>query len=290
MPEIHSRLGLEALEGRDCPAVNFFNNVLTLTGTGNADTLIVSQSGGTITTEGQSFSAASVSLVVITGLGGNDVIRNNTSRPGQLYGGTGNDILHGGSATDRMFGGHGADTLFGKAGNDVIYGGSGTDTVNGGAGTNTVVQGGQNRRRGNTAIETQIINLVNARRAEAGLPPLRINLNLNAAAALHTTDMVGISNLYGPTTGMQHTLYGTARPQLSDRLDAVGYDTWTTSFAYGENIAYGYSNAASVMNAWMNSSGHRANILSTNYTDIGVGVGTDSAGRLFFTQVFGRSA
>lgn len=280
------RLRLEALEGRDCPAVSFFNHVLTVTGTSAADNLVVTQSGTTITAEGQSFSAPSVSLIVITGQGGNDVIRNNTARPGQLYGGSGNDSITGGAAVDRIFGGSGADGIYGAAGNDVIFGGSGGDTLAGGPGSNVVVLGGQNRQRGNTTMEMQIINLVNARRAEAGLPPLAVNLNLNAAAALHSLDMVAISNIYGPNTGMQHTLYGSPRPLVSDRLDSVGYDSWTS---YGENIAYGYTSAASVMNAWMNSSGHRANILSTSTTEIGVAVATDSAGRMFFTQVFGRS-
>ena len=139
-------------------------------------------------------------------------------------------------------------------------------------------------------MESEIIRLVNVQRDLAGLPPLTVNLRLNAAASLHTQDMVSISNLYGPNVGMQHTLYGTPRPEVSDRLDTVGYDTWTTAFSWGENIAYGYSSAAAVMDAWMNSTGHRANILSTSFREIGVSVGVDSGGRLFFTQVFGYQA
>jgi len=56
-----------------------------------------------------------------------------------------------------------------------------------------------------------------------------------------------------------------------------GYDTWTRSYAYGENIAFGYSSAAEVVAAWMNSPGHRANILSPFFTEIGVSVLADAA-------------
>lgn len=290
MARERARLGVEPLEGRDCPAVNFFNGVLTLTGTGGADTLVVTQSGGTLFAEGQSFSAAAVARVVITGLGGNDVIRNRTSEPATLLGGTGNDALHGGPAGDRAYGGHGADALYGYAGPDVLFGGGGTDSLAGGAGTNTVVQGSRYAVRANTAIESEIVRLVNVQRGLAGLPPLAVNLRLNAAAGMHTADMVRITNVYGVDAGHQHVLFGTSRPQVTDRLDAAGYDTWTTAYAYGENIAYGYSSAAAVMNAWMNSSGHRANILSPTFKEIGVAVGVDRFGRLFFTQNFGYQA
>jgi uncharacterized protein YkwD len=290
MAQARLQLGVEALEGRDCPAVNFFNGTLTVTGTANADTLIVSQSNSTITAQGQSFPAASVNRIVVTALGGNDVIRNNTAKRSSLFGGTGNDTIHGGSVADRLFGAQGTDTLYGYAGADVLYGGGGTDGLYGGTGKNALVQGSQYAVRGNTAIESEIIRLVNVQRALAGLAPLAVNLRLNAAAGMHSTDMVRISNLYGPTVAHQHTLYGTGRPQITDRLDAAGYDTWTRAYAYGENIAYGFSSAQAVMNAWMNSAGHRANILSTSFREIGVAVAADAAGRLFFTQNFGYQA
>ena len=77
-----------------------------------------------------------MSRVVITALGGNDVIRNNTAKPATLFGGMGNDTIHGGSVGDRLFGGQGTDTLFGNAGADVLFGGGGTDALNGGGGNN----------------------------------------------------------------------------------------------------------------------------------------------------------
>jgi len=283
----NTRLGVEPLEVRDCPAVNLFNGVLTVEGTAGADVITVTQSGNTIYAGGQTFDAAAVSRIVITGGAGNDTITNNTGKLANLYGGFGNDTIRGGWGVDKIFGGQGADALYGGAGNDVLWGGSGSDTLDGGTGANTVSQGNPNAVRGNTAIESQIIQMVNAQRVLAGLRPLAVNLQLNMAAYLHTVDMVTISNLYGPYTGMQHVLYGTPRPEPTDRLDAVGYDNWTRSFAYGENIAFGYASAAAVMAAWMASPEHRANILNPTFTEIGVSVAMDAAGRLFFTQEFG---
>jgi len=58
----------------------------------------------------------------------------------------------------------------------------------------------------------------------------------------------------------------------------------------GENVAYGYSNGRAAVTAWMNSSGHRANILNTRYRLIAVGAAQDDDGRWYVAQVFGRSA
>ncbi len=54
----------------------------------------------------------------------------------------------------------------------------------------------------------------------------------------------------------------------------------------GENIARGQSTPEAVMNSWMNSAGHRENILSTSYTSIGIGCAADSSGRLCWVQLF----
>jgi uncharacterized protein YkwD len=66
-------------------------------------------------------------------------------------------------------------------------------------------------------------------------------------------------------------------------LRAVGY-RWQT---YGENIAMGQPTASAVLDSWMHSSGHRANILNSRYQEIGVGYARDSAGRPYYVQVFG---
>lgn len=284
-------LTVEPLEVRDCPAtVSFVNGVLTVTGTSGNDTITVSQGAGTIVAEGRAFKAAAVKTVVVSGGAGNDTIIDNSGRGAFLYGGTGNDTIYGNGGDDKIYGGAGNDTLYGGDGNDVVWGGGGQDAVNGGAGSNTVGEGSPTATRGNSAVEAEIIRLVNAERAKAGLSALRVSGLLNQAASLHTADMVAVGNALGAANGMQHTLYGSARPMVTDRLDAAGYDTWTSSYSYGENIAYGYANAAAAMAAWMNSGGHRANILNPNFVEIGVSVQAGAGGRLYFTQVFGRQS
>jgi uncharacterized protein YkwD len=284
-----SRLNLEVLEGRDCPTtINLFHGILTVLGTDQADTIILRQSGDTILVAGQSFSATAIRRIVVSAGKGDDLVRNDTAIAATLYGGIGNDRLIGGSARDVLYGGHGNDYLNGRQGVDRLIGGSGDDQLVDTLGEDIRMPGSPAPNRSNTALEAEIIRLVNRERQRAGLAPLTVSGRLNQAAYLHTLDMVTISNLYGPYTAHQHTLFGTTRPQLSDRLDAAGYDTWTHSYAYGENIAFGYSSAAEVVAAWMNSPGHRANILSPFFTEIGVSVLADAAGRLFFTQNFGR--
>ena len=70
--------------------------------------------------------------------------------------------------------------------------------------------------RANTDIEAQIIQLVNGYRVANGLAPLAVNGELNVAADLHSRDMAAIGGMYGPTVGMQHTLYGTTRPEVTE--------------------------------------------------------------------------
>ncbi|WP_439625772.1 CAP domain-containing protein [Gemmata sp.] len=281
-------LGVEALEVRDCPAaVNVLNGTLTVTGTEGNDTIVLRQSPTSIVVDGVPYPRAGVTRVVISAGGGDDVIRDGSGFGAFIYGGTGDDTIYGTGGDDRIYGGAGNDRIYGGAGNDVIWGGGGTDTVDGGVGTNNVNQGSPVRAVANTPIESQIIQLVNAERAKAGLAPLAVNLALNAAAAFHSHDMAAFSTIVGGVAAMRHTLNGTARPEVSNRLDLAGYDTWTRSFSYGENIAYNFFTAQAVMTAWMNSSGHRANILNPNFTEIGVAVRADARGALYFTQDFG---
>ena len=70
---------------------------------------------------------------------------------------------------------------------------------------------------------------------------------------------------------------------MQSRANAVGYPyAWL-----GENIAFNYPDAPSVVNAWMNSPEHRANILNPNYTDIGVSFAWNSLGQAYATEDFG---
>lgn len=277
-------LTVESLEGRDCPSyANLTNGILTVVGTGGNDNIVVSRSGNTINAIGLSFNASSVQKLVISGGDGDDTITDTTGFGAFIYGGTGNDTINGGSGNDTIYGGAGNDTIYGRAGNDKLVGGGGGDTLDGGAGNNKLIEGSPHPNRSNSSIESQIIHMVNQERAKAGLAPLAVSGQLNYAADLHSQDMAA-------TRTMAHELYGTTRPEPTDRLDAAGYDDWTYGYAWGENVAYGYPSAQAVMNAWMNSPEHRANILNPNFTEIGVSVRADSSGTLWYTQNFGYRA
>src|SRR5262249_4947289 len=100
---------------------------------------------------------------------------------------------------------------------------------------------------------------------------------------LHSANMAAAAGAVGLSGAMQHTLAASPEPTLISRADFAGY----TYSALGENIAYGYSGAADVMQAWMNSAGHRANILNPLYTQIRVGVRAPPGGVLYFTEESG---
>ncbi|MFE5937187.1 CAP domain-containing protein [Streptomyces sp. NPDC056470] len=118
----------------------------------------------------------------------------------------------------------------------------------------------------------EVVRLVNVERAAAGCKALTVDAGLTEAAQEYTDDMAATGNF-------SHT--GTDGSQPQDRIEAAGY-TWSRS---GENIAKGQADAAAVMDAWMHSPGHRANILNCGFTEIGVGVSTD--GGPWWTQDFG---
>ncbi|HMQ30268.1 MAG TPA: CAP domain-containing protein [Chloroflexaceae bacterium] len=127
------------------------------------------------------------------------------------------------------------------------------------------------------AIASQILSLVNSERAKAGCAPVTLDARLMSAAQGHSEDMA-LNDYFSHTS-----LDGTT---ASQRVTRAGYD-WSTT---GENIAAGYGSAAQVMEGWMQSDGHRANILRCAYTNLGVGhyyEAGDSYGH-YWTQVFAR--
>ncbi len=260
-----SRLDLLALEDRTLPAVSvsYINGILTVQGDAGDDRIGITQSGGqvVVTNTGQAFNAAGVRALTVDGGDGNDYISIDASvAVGAL-----------------VFGGYGNDTLVGGGGDDQLFGGPGANTLTGGT------PGGQSRAAANSDIEAQIVTLVNQQRAAAGLPGLTASGQLNFAAQQHSANMAAAAGALGLSAAMQHTLAASPEPTLTSRADFAGY----TYSALGENIAYGYSSAADVMQAWMNSPGHRANILNPLYTQIGVGVRATSGGVLYFTEEFG---
>ena len=85
---------------------------------------------------------------------------------------------------------------------------------------------------------------------------------------------------------LEHVFPDARYPRLEDRLNAAGYG-WR---AAGENLAFGQRSAAAVITAWMDSAGHRANILHTSFSEIGVAHLVDPNGRPYYVQVFARPA
>ncbi|MFI8304626.1 CAP domain-containing protein [Streptomyces sp. NPDC085927] len=121
---------------------------------------------------------------------------------------------------------------------------------------------------------TDVVDRTNRERARAGLPPLAVDPLLVTAAQAHSADMVA-RDFYS------HTAPGGSRPW--DRAAAAGSARRTI----GENIACGQRSAAEVVEGWMNSPGHRANILKPDFTHIGVGFAGGGRAGTYWTQLFG---
>lgn len=123
-------------------------------------------------------------------------------------------------------------------------------------------------------LATEVVRLVTVARAAAGCGPVRVERRLATAARLHSEDMARQSYF-------SHTSLDGRSPW--DRIKAQGYTEGSA-----ENIAAGYSTAAAVMDGWMNSPGHRANILDCKNRAIGVGIGRGGSYGTYWTQDFGR--
>lgn len=125
---------------------------------------------------------------------------------------------------------------------------------------------------GTAADEQKAFNLLNADRAAYGLKPLRFNSQLTALGERYAQDMIN-RNYFSHTNPEGQSPF--------DRIKEAGI-----SYSYaGENIAIN-SNVTTAQQAFMNSSGHKANILNTNYTDVGIGVRYDSKGAAHVVQEF----
>lgn len=108
------------------------------------------------------------------------------------------------------------------------------------------------------AEERAVVSLVNEIRAQYGLPALTLDEGLCRYARVKSQDM------------QQNGYFSHESPTYGSPFDMMR--TFGISYSYaGENIAMGYSSAQAVVDAWMNSAGHRANILSASFTSIGVG-------------------
>jgi uncharacterized YkwD family protein len=147
-------------------------------------------------------------------------------------------------------------------------------------------QGSQEVNPGNTGnsdqtitglhqFEAQVVKLVNDERAKQGLSPLKANLKLSDVARLKSEDMRD-KNYFAhnsPTYGLPFDMM---------KKFGISYST------AGENLAAGQATPEQVVAGWMNSPGHRANILNSSFTEIGVGYAQGGSYRHYWTQMFIR--
>jgi spore coat assembly protein SafA/uncharacterized protein, YkwD family len=122
-------------------------------------------------------------------------------------------------------------------------------------------------------IEAQVVELVNQQRAKNGLKPLKLNWELARVARYKSADMRDRQYFShnSPTYGSPFEMM---------KAFGIRYS------AAAENIAAGQKTAQAVMNSWMNSPGHRSNILSASYTEIGVGYASGGSYGHYWTQMF----
>jgi uncharacterized protein YkwD len=127
-----------------------------------------------------------------------------------------------------------------------------------------------------TGFAARVLELTNRERQNIGLGPLVLSPELCDAAQAY-------SHVLATTGCFDHTCGPV--PNFAERAGQSGYTGWT---ALAENIAAGYPTAEAVVSGWMNSPGHRANILSPKYTEIGVGM-VDGGGKFgtYWAEEFG---
>lgn len=122
------------------------------------------------------------------------------------------------------------------------------------------------------AMREEMLAEINAQRAQAGLSPLTLNDTAGDAAQVRAEELV--------------TLFSHTRPNGESCFTALK-EAGVSYRAAGENIAFGYPTVASVMEGWMNSEGHRANILNANFTQVGIGfVKSESGYGSHWVQLF----
>ncbi len=153
-------------------------------------------------------------------------------------------------------------------GGDGGGGGGGGNGNGGGGGGNGGGGGGNNTTDAGGPLATEVVNLVNSERSANGCDPVHVDDRLTAAAQEHSEDMAARDY-------MAHENPEGEGP--GERASRHGYSSWGA-----ENVAKGQQNAQQVMDAWMNSDGHRRNILNCDLQAIGVGE-ADRA----WTQKFG---
>jgi uncharacterized protein YkwD len=125
-----------------------------------------------------------------------------------------------------------------------------------------------------STVEAEVLRLVNLERAQANCRPLQADEQLALAARRHSADQA--ANGYFDHTSQDGRTW-------ADRIAATSYQ----GRPGGENIAAGQPTPAAVMDSWMKSPGHRANILNCSFKDLGVGVARGGSYGIYWTQDFG---
>ena len=143
-----------------------------------------------------------------------------------------------------------------------------TPAPSGGSGTASGASG---------TVASDIVRYTNDARARNGLPAFSPNSKLMEAARLHAEQMASYQRL-------DHTISGARYPTMQLRIEAAGYNYANAA----ENIAWNQQTAQSAVTTWMNSTGHRANILDPQLTEIGAAMARSSKGEPYWIQVFGR--
>ena len=121
-------------------------------------------------------------------------------------------------------------------------------------------------------FQKEVLDLVNVERSNRGLQPLKFNSELSNVATLKSQDMID-KNYFDHTS----PTYGSPFDMM--KKFGISYR------AAGENIAMGQKTPQEVMNSWMNSDGHRKNILNPDFTELGVGIASNGSS-LYWTQMF----
>lgn len=165
---------------------------------------------------------------------------------------------------------------------DLIHPGDKIEIPTGTTGTNTnegsrndnIPQGNASAIAGSVDAKIhEVVRLVNAERAKQGLQSLKLSTKISDIATLKAQDMAD-KKYFSHTS----PTYGTPFEMLQKY--GVHYK------AAGENIAAGQRSPQEVMKSWLNSSGHRANILNANYTEIGVGYYAGGSYGTYWVQMF----
>jgi uncharacterized protein YkwD/chitodextrinase len=129
-----------------------------------------------------------------------------------------------------------------------------------------------------TDLASQVVGLINQHRASKGLSQLTVSSPLTASSQWKSLHMAG----YG------YFAHDDPAPPVSRGAYQRAKDCGYSGTTWGENIAWGYTTAQAVVNGWLGSAGHRANIENASFKTIGIGVAANAVGRLYWTQNFGN--